>query len=99
LDHPGDYKIFIKTCLAGRVRLSIPWLKKNNTGLSQVLDYLRSIPGVKNAEGSSATGSILVYFEEGQLNPAEVINLVREALAGEPGKVCPPFKEKNVILI
>ncbi len=94
--YTNDSKILIKHCLTGRVRLSVPWLKKNKTGLSQVLDYLISIPGVKKAEGSSATGSILVCFEEGLLNPAEVMNLVGEALAGEPGKVCPPFEEKNV---
>lgn len=61
-----------------------------------MLDYLISIPGVKKAGGSSATGSILVYFDKGQLNPAEVISLVGEALAGEPDKMC-PFREKKTM--
>lgn len=88
--------IIIKHYLKGRARLFVAVLKKDKTGLSLVLKILRGLPGIKRAEGSFSTGSLLVYFEEGLLSLERVISSVGEALAGEPGDGYHSRGERNV---
>lgn len=88
-------EILVKHYLPGRARLLVPWLKKDKTGLAQVLQTMGSVPGIKRAAGNSATGRLLILYEEELQSFESVLSFVRKALAGEPGEERPRREEKN----
>lgn len=55
--------------IPGRVRFQIPAMVGKSTPLTEATEQLARIDGVKHIEASAVTGSILIRYDERQLQP------------------------------
>jgi hypothetical protein len=53
----------------GRIRLRVPSLTENTAGAALVREKLPALPGVDNVEVKPATGSVLIRYRPGEVQP------------------------------
>src|SRR5262245_41159474 len=58
--------------LPGRLRLTVPGMKRNPDLCDAVVAAARALPGVRQAEGNVWTGRVLVLFDAAVLSAGEV---------------------------
>ncbi len=62
----------------GRLRLRVPAIKRNEHHARAVGSVLRETDGVLRHEVSSVTGSVVVHYAPGRLDPQRLIDRLRE---------------------
>ncbi len=62
----------------GRLRLRVPAIKRNEHHARAVGSLLRETEGVLRHEVSSVTGSVVVHYVPGRLDPQRLIDRLRE---------------------
>lgn len=62
----------------GRLRLRVPAIKRNEHHARTVGSVLRETDGVLRHEVSSVTGSVVVHYAPGRLDPQRLIDRLRE---------------------
>jgi hypothetical protein len=79
----------------GRLRLRVPAIKRNEHHARAVGSVLRETDGVLRHELSSITGSVVVHYAPGRLDPQQLINRLREltpAAPATPGTALVPWQ-------
>lgn len=66
--------------LPGRVRLKVSAIRKCSAEAEILGSALRSIPGVRSVEISTATGSVLIHYEASTLASEEARRRLRDVL-------------------
>jgi hypothetical protein len=69
----------------GRLRLRVPAIKRNEHHARAVGSVLRETDGVLRHELSSITGSVVVHYAPGRLDPQQLIDRLRELTPAAPG--------------
>jgi len=72
--------------LPGRIRIAHHKLK-NDTVLSQLAEYSKSIKGIDSVSGNMISGSLLIYYDYKTLTESELISLIL--------KYCEPILQKR----
>jgi copper chaperone CopZ len=62
----------------GRLRVKTPALKRQEHRACEVKTYLESIEGVFDVEVSTVTGSVLIKYDAARVNPAVLLNSMRD---------------------
>ena len=79
--------------LPGRVRLKFARIKGNPQLAGHVRKKLAAVPGIKGVEANSATGSVLVHYDEVALQAAEAL----DPLAAVLGEFCPELEAVSLV--
>lgn len=70
--------------LPGRLRLSIPSIRRNANASSWLTTELSQVSGIKRVSASASTGNVLIEFKPKRYSVKQVVRLTKHALRRKP---------------
>ena len=68
----------LKHSINGRLRLKIHHLKGNTAEAQRILNVLNECPGVINAKVNDLTGSVLIHYNESEINTDVILDYLHQ---------------------